>query len=69
MNDAHFMKVPNSVYDGHQNLAGLPFRIMLLLHDAVEQFTSRHQFEHQIELFFVFINLVEFNNIWVVDLL
>lgn len=58
----------DGVDDGPDHVGGFLLVVGLLLDDAVEQLSSRHEFQDHVELVLLVVDLVELDDVRVVDL-
>ena len=82
MHDAQLVAVNDSVEKRDHDFATLSLREGLLLHNLLKQLTRQtikkreltyltacQNFHYDVDVLVVFLNIVQFNDVWVVDLL
>lgn len=68
MDNAHGVAVTNSVNNGSDGVSCLFLRVVLLLHDSVEQLTACHEFHNQVQAVTLVENLEKLDDVGVVEL-
>ena len=69
MHDVEIMTVVECVEDGSYYITGFEFTKLFLFQDLVKEFATLQEFHHDVNVLVIFINVVTFHNIWVVNLL
>lgn len=69
MDDSQLVAVVESVEEGCNDVAGLRFGEPLALQDLIEELAASFEFHDEEVVFFVFVDVVKFDNVRVVNLL